>query len=54
MALAARLDIYAYDAYFIACALKLDVPLLTLDGGLSRSANLAGVHVMEVADADLS
>jgi hypothetical protein len=41
--LSARLNIYAYDAYVIACALRLNAPLLTLDGGLKVAARVAGV-----------
>ncbi len=54
--LAGRLNIYAYDAYVIACALNQSCPLLTLDGGLSYAAKAAGVNVVGVnlSDADLS
>jgi len=41
-------NIYAYDAYMIACALNRGCPLLTLDGGLSYAAKAAGVEVWEV------
>ncbi len=46
--LSARLGLYAYDAYVLACALNLRSPLLTLDNGLAGNAALAGVRVMEV------
>jgi predicted nucleic acid-binding protein len=46
--LASRLNIYAYDAYIIACALNQNCSLLTLDGGLSYAAIAAGVNVLEV------
>ena len=54
--LASRLNIYAYDAYVIACALNQSCSLLTLDGGLSYAAKAAGVNVVEVnrPDADVS
>ncbi len=54
--IASRLNVYAYDAYVIACALHQDCPLLTLDGGLSYAAKAAGVDVVEVnqTDADIS
>jgi predicted nucleic acid-binding protein len=54
--IASRLNIYAYDAYFIACALNQKCSLLTLDGGLSYAAKAAGVNVMEVnrSDAEVS
>ncbi len=56
VALADRLNIYAYDAYVIACALNQNCPLLTLDGGLIRAAETAGVEVLKVksTDADVS
>lgn len=46
--LAAHLDIYAYDAYFIQCALRHKSPLLTLDRDLYRAARRAGAAVIEV------
>ncbi len=46
--LANRFDIYAYDAYLIACALSRKISLLTLDRGFSHTAKLAGVKVMEI------
>lgn len=46
--LADQLNIYAYDAYFVACALSENLPLLTLDGGLSYAAKAAGVTGVEV------
>lgn len=46
--LSSRLDIYAYDAYIIACAINLNCPLLSLDAGLIRAAKAAGVPVVEV------
>jgi predicted nucleic acid-binding protein len=45
---AAQHDVYAYDAYFIVCALQHKCPLLTLDGGLRQAAIQAGVTIMEV------
>ena len=46
--LAAQLAIYAYDAYFIACARTQSVPLITLDNGLRVAAQVAGLTVVEV------
>ncbi len=46
--LASRLNIYAYDAYHIGCALNQNCSLLTLDSGLRYAANVAGVNVVEV------
>jgi predicted nucleic acid-binding protein len=46
--LAARLKMYAYDAYVVGCALKHRCPLLTLDGALARAAAITGVEVQEI------
>ena len=46
--LSERLDMYAYDAYVLACASNLRIPLLTLDGGLVTKAPMVGVRVLEV------
>jgi predicted nucleic acid-binding protein len=43
-----RLEIYAYDAYFIECALRFNIPLITLDSGLVNAARKAGVIVEEI------
>lgn len=45
--LAERLDIYAYDAYVIGCAIKHNCSLLTLDDGLAGAARKIGVGVRE-------
>ena len=39
---------YAYDAYFLDCALRHAAPLLTLDRALERAAMKLGVRLMEV------
>ena len=49
LAVAARLSIYAYDAYLIVCALNQQCGLLTLDGGLRHAAQQVGVKVIEVS-----
>jgi predicted nucleic acid-binding protein len=46
--LAARLNIYAYDAYVIACAVNQRAPILTLDSGLSARARELKLNVLEV------
>ena len=43
--LASELDVYAYDAYVIDCALAHDAPLLTLDRGQRAAASRAGVTI---------
>ena len=48
VAIADRLGIYAYDAYYLACAMRQHAPLLTLDRSLMGSARGLGVQVMEV------
>lgn len=48
LSLSASLDIYAYDACMIACALEAQAPLVTLDRGLKHAANRAGVVIVEV------
>ena len=49
---AAQLNIYAYDAYIIACAQSQNCPLLSLDAGLIRAARSIGVEVWEVEQND--
>ena len=41
-------NIYAYDAYMIACAQELQLPLLSLDRGLLHAASAAGVSILRV------
>lgn len=48
LALAARLNIYAYDAYVIQCARQTGQPILSLDSGLCAAARLVGVEILEV------
>ena len=46
--LSARLNVYAYDAYVIACALNQRAPILTLDRGLIGHARELKLDVLEV------
>ena len=46
--LAAKLNIYAYDAYLLRCALKYNLPLLSLDKHLIRVAQRKGTKTIEV------
>ncbi len=48
LALAARLSIYAYDAYFLDCASRHAASLLTIDGPLRRAATTIGINVIEI------
>ena len=47
--LAAKLNIYAYDAYLIRCAQKYKTPLLSLDKQLLNAARTLDVDVIEVS-----
>jgi len=46
--LAHRLKVYAYDAYIIACALKHNSRIVSLDDGLLDAAHRASVETVEV------
>ena len=46
--LSARLNVYAYDAYVLACAINQGAQLLTLDGGLRDRAHELKLNVLEV------
>jgi predicted nucleic acid-binding protein len=45
--IAAELSIYAYDAYFLECALALRASLLTLDKSMNRHARRLGIAIVE-------
>ena len=46
LSLAATLNIYAYDAYFLDCAAQCGAPLLTLDRSLQRVAVSLGLRLV--------
>ena len=46
--IADKLNIYAYDAYLIACSLKNHCPLISLDNGLIQAAKNFGVNTVEI------
>lgn len=46
--LSERLNIYAYDAYVLACALNLRLPLITLDRRLADAATSLQVQTLEI------
>ncbi|MGC1522018.1 MAG: type II toxin-antitoxin system VapC family toxin [Steroidobacteraceae bacterium] len=46
-----QLNIYAYDAYVIACAINQRAPLLSLDEGLLERARSLKVEVLEVGNS---
>lgn len=45
---ASKFNIYAYDAYFLTCALSLRCPLLTLDQRMIDVARDLDIHIIEV------
>ena len=45
--LSAELNVYAYDAYMLACAINQRAPLLTLDVGLRERARKLKLDVLE-------
>jgi predicted nucleic acid-binding protein len=46
--IALQFNIYAYDAYFLICAISLNSPLMTLDRRMIEVAQSLGIHVLEV------
>jgi len=46
--IASQFNIYAYDAYFLTCAISLKSPLMTLDRRMIEVAQNLGIHIMEV------
>lgn len=40
--------LYAYDAYFLDCAIRHSAPLLTLDRGLAQAAIDRSIEVLEL------
>lgn len=49
LAIANQHNIYAYDAYFLACARMQAAPLITLDTRLQTAARATGIPLIEVA-----
>ena len=45
--LALDFKIYAYDAYFLQCAISLSDPLLTLDNKMKKVAIELGIEILE-------
>jgi predicted nucleic acid-binding protein len=43
-----KTNTYAYDAYFLDCALRYNAPLLTLDKKLASMANEINIQTLEV------
>jgi len=45
--MAIKFNIYAYDAYFLQCAIQLSSPLITLDGRMKQVANDLNIEILE-------
>ena len=45
--LALEFNIYAYDAYFIQCAIQLSSPLITLDKRMRQVARDLNIEIIE-------
>lgn len=45
--LAIKFNIYAYDAYFLQCAISLSCPLITLDRRMKQIANELKIETLE-------
>ena len=48
LSIAEQANAYAYDAYFLDCALRHSAPLLTLDRTLRRAAVALGVNLVSL------
>jgi len=48
LTLAHQINMYAYDAYFLDCAIRHNAPLLTLDRKLKTAANNLNITTWEV------
>jgi predicted nucleic acid-binding protein len=47
--IAIKLNIYAYDAYFLQCALSTNSPLITLDKKMKMAAEELNIRVLELS-----
>lgn len=45
--IAVECGLYAYDAYFLACAIQFRSPLLTLDRRMINAARSIGIQIIE-------
>jgi len=48
LSLAHKAGLYAYDGYFLDCAVRQAAPLLTLDRKLQKAARQVGIKLLEV------
>jgi predicted nucleic acid-binding protein len=51
MKIAWKYKIYAYDAFYIEAAVRLNLPLLTFDSDMRRLGNEIGVSMLGGYDA---
>ena len=50
MSIAAKSNAYAYDAYFLDCAVRYRAPLLTLDLAMKNAAGQLGINLLNVEE----
>ena len=48
LSLSKKINMYAYDAYFLDCAFRYKSPLLTLDRKLKAAAQIINIETLEV------
>jgi predicted nucleic acid-binding protein len=48
VSISSQANMYAYDAYFLDCALRQKAPLLTLDSRLKETARILKITTLEV------
>jgi len=48
ISIAHQVKMYAYDTYFLDCAVRCAAPFLTLDQALRRAAIKLGIKIMEI------
>jgi predicted nucleic acid-binding protein len=46
--LSCKYGIYAYDAYYLETAYRLNLPLLTLDGNMKSNGNDMKINILEI------
>ncbi|MCL2244630.1 MAG: type II toxin-antitoxin system VapC family toxin [Treponema sp.] len=51
--IACKYNIYAYDAYYLETAYRLDLPLLTLDSQMKKIAIDINIRILEVTNESL-
>lgn len=50
MSIAAKSSTYAYNAYFLDCAVRHRAPLLTLDLAMKKTAGKLGINLLNVEE----